>query len=118
MKSITFNQLKQNKEWPNIDDYSYYLAEFAMTASADDTATGSGSFESKLPLLIAKWEKVMKRQASAAHHLCIMLAEFQRPGSNLLKYDLAALIQERMKEYRRLEAQLCAAFEDTCGTLR
>jgi len=109
----TFSRLKATPGWPNLDstDYAFSRLVDIVTCYAVD-APLAGSLESKLPLIVAKYGKVLKRQASAAHHLCVLLAELQRNGSNDLKRELAAAIAERLEDYQQLESELKAALQD------
>lgn len=106
-------RLQATPGWPDIDNTSDALCKLAniVTDYAVEDPP-AGSLESKLPLIVSKYSRVLKRQASAAHHLCVLLSELQRKGSSDLKRELATAIAERLEDYQRLENELTAALLD------
>lgn len=108
-----FSRLQATPGWPDLDNTNSALCDLTdIIAGYYVEAPPAGSLESKLALIATKYGKVLKRQASAAHHLCILLAELQRNGSSDLKRELAAAIAGRLEDYQRLENELKAALLD------
>ena len=107
---INFSKLRATPGWPDLDNTSNALCELTnIIGDYAVEAPAAGSLESKLPLIVSKYSKALERQASAAHHLCILLSELQRNGSSGLKRELVIAIVERLEDYQRLENEIKAA---------
>ena len=118
MENSKLKELMDCKYWPNLDDWKVSASDMSAFISNHMDAISyakDGNFEDKVYIIARKFDKVMRRQASAVHHLCRILSEFRRQGSAKMKRSLAWIIQFRMEEYMGLEKDLLEVLQELSG---
>lgn len=113
-----YERLRSRPGWPNLISPEAAAQAFGIAAEIyyieQPAWPAQGSFDSKEFLARTKFEKWAKKRASALHHLCILLSEFQRPadrtnGGRAGKQAIAELIRDLAEEWAELDRQVVGA---------
>lgn len=113
-----YERLRARQGWPYLISPEAAAQVYGIAADVyyndQPTEAARGSFDSKTFQVRTKFEKWAKKRASALHHLCIILSEFQRPGDRTFgggpgKRAIAELIRDYVEEWHELDRQVVAA---------
>lgn len=113
-----YERLKARKGWPWLINAEKAAQTFGIAADVyyydQTTPAARGSFDSKTIQVRKKFQTWAQKRASALHHLCLILSEFQRPGDRTNgggpgKQAIAELIRDYVEEWQELDRLVVAA---------